>query len=215
MRLLFHLISQSSTRLLRLTLSLSVVLFLTVLLGISRASARPAGQIPTVSIPTVTSSPSGATITVTREEDQINVRAGPGVEYPIVGILIAGQQVPALGRSVGGQWIQVVYPGGPDGIAWVYSPLVELVGSIPIVEPPPTPTPRTTPTVDPTLAAQFIVEIPPTRLPTFTPPPPLAIPTFASDVNVVVPGRLPMGLVIAGLSVIGLFGLLISFLRGR
>lgn len=102
-------------------------------------------QIPTVSIPTVTSSPQGAMVTVTREYDQINVRGGPGGDYPIVGVLIAGQQVPALGRSFGGMWIQIIYPGGPDGVAWVYSPLVELIGSLPIVEPPATPTPRTTP----------------------------------------------------------------------
>lgn len=199
----------------RLALVLVLIFLMTVFLGVPPIYAGHPLQIPTVSIPTVTSSPSGATITVTREEDQINVRGGPGVDYPIVGILIAGQQVPALGRSVGGQWIQVVYPGGPDGVAWVYSPLVELAGSIPIVEPPPTPTPRTTPTVDPTLAAQFIVEIPPTRLPTFTPPPPLVIPTFASEVASIDAGRLPMGLIISGLSVIGLFGLLISLLRGR
>jgi uncharacterized protein YraI len=184
-------------------------------LQIPAAQARRLAQIPTVSIPTVTSSPSGATATVTREQDQINVRGGPGVEYPIIGVLIAGQQIPALGRSVGGQWVLVAYPGAQDGIAWVYSPLVELVGSVPVVEPPPTPTPRTTPTVDPTLAAQFIVEIPPTRLPTFTPPPPLIIPTFPAETSGGVSSRVPMGLAIIGMGVIGIFGLLISLLRGR
>ena len=172
-------------------------------------------QIPTVSIPTVTSSPMGASVTVTRDQDQINVRSGPSTDYPIVGVLIAGQQVPALGRSVGGQWIQVVYPGGPEGVAWVYAPLVEPVGTLPIIEPPPTPTPRTTPTIDPTLAAQFIVEVPPTRLPTFTAPPPLALPTFVDPSGAGVTRRIPMGLLIVGLGVVGLFGTLISVLRSR
>jgi hypothetical protein len=130
-------------------------------------------------------------------------------------VLIAGQQVPALGRSIGGDWIEIAYPGVAGGIAWVYSPLVTLVGSVPVVEPPPTPTPRTTPTVDPTLAAQFIVEIPPTRLPTYTPPGALVIPTFPAETLPGAPGRIPFGLVIVGLGVIGFFGLLISFLRGR
>jgi len=172
-------------------------------------------QIPTVSIPTVTSSPQGAMVTVTREYDQINVRGGPGGDYPIVGVLIAGQQVPALGRSFGGMWIQIIYPGGPDGVAWVYSPLVELIGSLPIVEPPATPTPRTTPTIDPTLAAQFIVEVPPTSLPTFTLPPPLVLPTFQPQVQTSVASRIPMGLLIVGMAVIGLFGTMLTFLRGR
>ena len=172
-------------------------------------------QIPTVSIPTVTGTPSGAIAIVTMEQDQINVRSGPSTDYPTVGVLIAGQQVPALGRSVGGDWVQIAYPGVPGGVAWVYSPLVELVGSVPVVEPPPTPTPRTTPTVDPTLAAQFIIEIPPTRLPTFTPPGPLVLPATPSSGLSGSATRVPMGLVIVGMGVIGLFGLLITFLRGR
>ncbi len=194
-----------------------LVLFAGILLSITAnsVSAGPQAQIPTVSIPTVTGTPPGATAIVTMEQDQINVRGGPSTDYPIVGVLIAGQEVPALGRSVGGDWVEIAYPGVAGGVAWVYAPLVNLQGSVSVVEPPPTPTPRTTPTVDPTLAAQFIVEIPPTRLPTFTPPGALPIPTFTAADQ---PGgmtRLPMGLVISGLGVIGLFGLLISFLRGR
>jgi len=183
----------------------------------SQVFAKGQGQIPTVSIPTVTSSPAGAMITVTREYDQVNVRGGPGGDgvYPIVGVLIAGQQVPALGRSAGGDWIQIAYPGAPDGVAWVYSPLVEVVGSLKVVAPPPTPTPKTTPTVDPTLAAQFIIEIPPTHLPTFTPPPPLVVPTYTSEQPFSGTGRVPMGLVIVGLGILGLFGMVISLMRGR
>jgi hypothetical protein len=195
-------------------LALIATLYTIVVAG--SAHAANFRQIPTVSIPTVTGTPPGAIAIVTMEQDQINVRSGPGtIDYPIVGVLIAGQRVPALGRSIGGDWVMIAYPGVPGGIAWVYSPLVTLEGSVPLVEPPPTPTPRTTPTVDPTLAAQFIVEIPPTRLPTFTPPGPLVIPTFEPTNAESVTQRVPMGLVITGLGVIGVFGLLISFLRGR
>ncbi len=197
-----------------LSLLPGLVLAVLGLIG-GQVRAAPSGQIPTVSIPTVTSSPMGAFITVTMDQDQINVRGGPGMDYPIVGVLIAGQQAPALGRSVGGQWIQIVYPGGPGGVAWVYAPLVIPSGSLPIVEPPPTPTPRTTPTIDPTLAAQFIVEIPPTRLPTFTAPPPLVVPTYPVNPAPSVAGRMPMGLVIIGMAVIGMFGTLLSFLQRR
>jgi len=177
--------------------------------------AKPLEQIPTVAVPTVTSSPSGAIAIVTMDQDQINVRSGPSTDYPVVGVLIAGQTVPAMGRTVGGDWVQIAYPGVGGGVAWVYSPLIILEGSLPLVEPPPTPTPRTTPTVDPTLASQFIIEIQPTRLPTYTAPPPLVIPTYTSNQPLTTSGRVPMGLVIVGLGVIGLFGTFISFLRGR
>ncbi|MCS6908721.1 MAG: SH3 domain-containing protein [Anaerolineales bacterium] len=177
--------------------------------------AGTAAQIPTVAIPTVTSSPSIATIVVTLDQEQINVRAGPGMDYPIVGVLIAGQRVPALGRTVGGDWVQIVYPGVAGGTAWVYAPLVTIEGSLPLVEPPPTPTPRTTPTVDPTLAAQFLIEVPPTRLPTFTPPPPMVYPTFSRPPVGGGEARFPVAFAILGFGILGLFGTLLSLLRGR
>lgn len=199
----------------RLVLPIGFIVLIILISQVSISKADSLGQIPTVAVPTVTGTPSGAVATVTMEQDQINVRGGPSTEYPVVGVLIAGQQVPALGRSVGGDWVQIAYPGVAGGIAWVYSPLVIVSGSLPIVEPPPTPTPRTTPTVDPTLAAQFIVEIPPTRLPTFTAPPPLILPTFVPEQAVTPAERVPMGLLIVGMGIIGIFGVMISLLRGR
>ncbi len=185
--------------------------------GISTARADPVAQIPTGSIPTVTGTPQGVIATVKKgEQDQINVRSGPGtLGYDIIGVLIVSQQVPALGISAGGDWVEIVYPGVPGGVAWVYTPLVDLSGPLPIVEPPPTPTPRVTPTIDPTLAAQFLVDIPPTRLPTYTAPAPLSIPTFTQGSAITSSGRVPMGLIIIGMAVVGLFGTMISFLRGR
>ena len=70
-------------------------------------------------------------------------------------------------------------------------------------------------TLNPTLEAQFSVELTPTRLPTFTPPPPLMIPAFVSEENAHTAAGLPMGFVIVGLLVVGFFGTLISLLRGR
>ena len=157
-------------------------------------------------------------VTVNQDQEQINVRAGPGVgdEYPIVGVLEQGEKVPALGRSPGGDWIEIVYPTVNGGVAWVYAYLVTVSGGeLPIVAPPPTATPRVTPTIDPTLAAQLIVEIGPTRMPTFTQPPPVQMPTYTQAPAISVAGGLPMGFIIIGMAVIGLFGLLISVFRGR
>ena len=177
-----------------------------------------AAQQPTVAIPTVTSSPFGPMVTVNSDQVQINVRAGPGVgdEYPIVGVLQKGETVPALGRSPGGDWIQIVYPTVNGGVAWVYAYLVTLSGGeLPIVVPPPTPTPRVTPTIDPTLASQLIIDFGPTRMPTYTQPGPVQIPTYTQAPQAGAPGGLPMGFIIIGLAVVGLFGLMISVFRGR
>jgi hypothetical protein len=195
----------------------SAIAFLFFLIHPSISLASRLGQIPTGSIPTVTGTPVGAlAIVLDNEQGFVNVRAGPStVAYEIVGVLISGQQVPALGRSPGGDWIQVAYPGVPGGVAWVWSDLVEVRGSLDIVEPPPTPTPAMTATIDPTLAAQFLVEAPPTRLPTFTEPPPLQIPTLPADAPIATSGRVPTGLILIGLAVVGLLGTLISLLSRR
>lgn len=185
-------------------------------LNIEIAAAGDHQQQPTVSIPTVTGTPSGPIAVIWSDpEPQINVRSGPGTYHPIVGILQNRQEVPALGVTVNGAWVQIGYHGVEGGVAWVYSALVKVSGQLPIVAEPPTPTPLITATIDPTLAAQFIVEIPPTRLPTFTPPAPLIIPTLAPGIAGEAGRRLPVGFVILGLGIIGFFGVIISFLRQR
>lgn len=173
-------------------------------------------QQPTGSIPTVTGTPSGMIIAVNLDIETVSVYSGPSSYlYPAVGVLLKGQEVPAFGISEDENWIQIYYPGVSDSVAWIYGPYVNIVrnGQLPEVKSPPTPTPASTPTIDPTLAAAFIAPVTPTRLPTFTPPPPLVIATFLDDESTA--NRLPMGLLIIGLGFIGAFGTLISFLRGR
>lgn len=198
-------------------ISILLLLVLLMLPIVEGQAADSLLQQPTGSIPTVTGTPRGEVIKVNTDQDQINVRSGPSMDYPRVGVLIAGQEIAAVGRSPGGDWIQIRYPGVEGGLAWVYSFLVSQPAvTLPIVEPPPTPTPQTTPTIDPTLVGQFNLIATPTRLPTFTAPAPIIYPTSAVD-----PGvfggvtALPMGLVIVGLAVVGIFGILLSIVRGR
>ncbi len=205
--------------------NLTVRVFFTLLLVVVGFSLLSLGgnvalvhaQQPTVSVATVTGTPIGPYITVNADQEEgINVRTGPGTEYPKVGLLIVGEQVPAKGRSAAGLWIQVVYPGVEGGLGWVYAPLVTIsdLVSLPIIEPPPTPTAQVTPTIDPTLAAQFVLEIPATRLPTFTAVEPLQIPEFDQSGT----GRLggiPIGMFITGLGLMGLFGAAVAYLRER
>jgi hypothetical protein len=186
------------------------------LASLSLAVTPVHAQQPTVDIATVTGTPIGAYIVVNTDQPQINVRSGPGTHYPSVGVLVGGEQVPAKGRSIAGLWIQVVYTGVDGGLAWVYAPLVTVFGTaeLPIVAEPPTPTPRVTPTIDPTLAAQFVLEIPATRLPTFTPPDPLEIPEFEQGGTGRV-GGIPVGMFITAIGLVGLFGAVVSYLRER
>lgn len=165
-------------------------------------------QQPTIAIPTVTGTPRGVIAYVPLSGDElINVRSGPGTLYDIVGVLLAGQEVPALGVSAGGDWVLVEYPGIPEGSGWVYSSLISLsAGELEIVEPPPTPTPQTTSTINPTLAAQFVVTPASTQLPTYTAAPPQTVPTYEDEVSSGISQHIPIGLII--LVIGGLGGLI-------
>ena len=144
--------------------------------------------------------------------DPINVRGGPNtVKYPIVGRLNPGDIVPALGVSPKHEWVQIAYPGSPDGTGWVYAIFVTISGGeLRIVEPPPTPTPLVNPTIDLTLAATFETQATQTRMPTFTPPPPLTVPQFSDASSSHAPNV--FGFFIMGLTILGGIGLLVSFL---
>jgi hypothetical protein len=195
-----------------------ILMIFATLIGLSNFTtvrAEGLAQMPTVDVPTVTGTPAGPKATVKMDQDPPNVRSGPGVLYAKIGVLLLGQEVSVKGRSPGGEWLLIDYPGAPEGQGWVFAPLMNLdPGELPIVEPPPTPTPLYTATIDPTLAAQFLYTIEPTRLPTYTPPAALVIPTFTA-LSPKSSGGIPAGLVIISLFVIGgLLGLL-SLVRGR
>ncbi len=187
-------------------------------IGLILPQAHPAqAQQPTGSIPTVTGTAAGPFVTVYADLKQVDVYAGPSsFLYPAVGILLAGQSAPALGQTADQDWIQVHYPGIPGSKAWVYAPYVRISpgARLPLVEAPPTPTPFSTPTINPTLAAAFIAQETPTRLPTFTPPAKQETPVFTEG-NTGRFTRIPAGLIIFILGFIGGMGILLSYLRGR
>ncbi len=195
------------------------VLLMLVLAAGAPTQARVLAQQPTGSIPTVTGTPTGPTVSVDPSLGQIDVYAGPSTsDYPAIGVLLTGEKAPALGRARDDEnWIMIQYEGVPGAVAWVYALYVSLSGAagqpLPLVDVPPTPTPLFTPTIDPTLAARYLPVENATRLPTFTAPAPLAVPTFVDQSQRT--GRLPIGLLIFGFAVVGALGTMISFLRGR
>jgi hypothetical protein len=176
-------------------------------------------QQPTGSIATVTGTPEGPVIRVDPSfTEGIKVYAGPSqYDYPAIGYLLGNETAPALGRAEGKEdWIQIYYPGVPSSVAWVYALYVSLSpGALLLpIEIPPTPTPFATPTINPTLEAAYLGLETPTRLPTFTPPPPLEIPFFR-DENTGQSIAVPSGLLILGLGILGFLGAVVSYLRGR
>jgi len=158
---------------------------------------------------------SGVVATVIYSEP-INVRGGPStVYYPVVGRVFPGDVLPALGVSPGREWVQVAYPDAPGGVGWLYATYVAVSGGeLRVVEPPPTQTPIATATINPTFAAAFIFQPTSTRMPTFTPPPPLEVPQY-TDEGAERPSGLASGVIVVGLIFIGGVVFVISFLLNR
>jgi hypothetical protein len=161
------------------------------------------------SVPTSTLRPEAVFITVTYAEP-INVRGGPNsVYYHVVGLLPVGSVAQALGRSVAGEWIEIVFPEANDGsgVGWIYAPLVTLSpGFLPVVAPPPTAVPAVVPTLNPNFVTSLQPAPTATHPPTFTAPPALNVPTFTNPINdqgVISPGMVV--LLLGGVGLAGLF----------
>lgn len=97
--------------------------------------------------PTPAPTPSQPIATV--RDATINLRGGPGTDYPVVGALNAGVTCPISGRNAQNDWWQVGQCStGLTG--WVFQTLVDITGStsaIPVVAAPPPPAPTPVPPV--------------------------------------------------------------------
>jgi uncharacterized protein YraI len=174
---------------------------------------------------------------------EANLRTGPGLDFDVVGTLLAGNPVPVIGRSVRYPWYVVEWEDARGGQAWVFDQLVVITGDIttvPVVEEP------EAPTINPTLAAAqatatILLQTPgaaetatanalmlPTgaytmtpggpggvaRLATFTEPPPYAQPTMLPPVAVQnSSGALPPAVFIISLGLLGILSLILTLLR--
>ena len=82
----------------------------------------------------------------------LNVRRGPGTNYPVAGQLKQNDVVEISGKNADSSWLQIVYPTGTIGRGWISASYAQVRGSpasIPVVETPPPPTPTPTPASSP------------------------------------------------------------------
>jgi hypothetical protein len=194
-----------------LLVSILLIISVTLLYTINPVQTVQAQQ-PTGSIPTVTGTPTGPTATAkTGMTETINVRNGPSTLNEKVGVILPGQVVVVKGKTIAGDWYLIDYPGVSGGQGWVWALYMDVKGGeVPVVEVPPTPAPKETATIDPTLAAQFVITPNSTTLPTFTQPASLTIPTFSTGTSS--NGSIPIGLVIIVILGLGaLIGMLSIF----
>lgn len=92
------------------------------------APADAPNPLPTPTALAVTPAPStGVTGLVTAE---INIRYGPGVDYPRIGVGRAGDVFDIVSRHTQFPWVQIRYPSAPNGVGWVATDLLTIDGNL-------------------------------------------------------------------------------------
>jgi ABC-type branched-subunit amino acid transport system substrate-binding protein len=105
-------------------------------------------QIDDESLPALLASPTptpeGVVATIASQIQ--NVRSGPGTNFDIIAVLNEGEQVRVIGTNAQNTWLVIDYRGIQG---WISASLPDIFGdlnTLPIIQPPPTPTPSAPPT---------------------------------------------------------------------
>lgn len=100
-------------------------------------------QLPPLFTPTsapTTATPATATPLVEVIVAGLNIRQGPGLDYPVIGSAQAGDTFTIIGLAPSGDWLQVVLANGDSGWLSARSTYTRLLGvfldELPFVEPP-------------------------------------------------------------------------------
>ncbi|MCB0196941.1 MAG: SH3 domain-containing protein, partial [Anaerolineae bacterium] len=104
------------------------------------ATATPT-LTPTLNVePTNTPEPDAEAAMLVTNAD-LNVRSGPGTDYPILGLLKADQTAEITGLSPDGRWWQIAFSGTASGRGWVAAQytIAQNTDNVPIVQAQPVP----------------------------------------------------------------------------
>jgi PKD repeat protein/uncharacterized protein YraI len=82
-----------------------------------------------------TTLPENPLVTATTD---LNIRSGPGTDYPIIGLLRAYHSAEVTGRNPDSNWWQIKFTGVADGRGWVSARYVtaQHTPNVPVVQPP-------------------------------------------------------------------------------
>jgi uncharacterized protein YraI len=89
-------------------------------------------------IATATASPQPASGITATANAYPNVHQSAGLSSPKVGVLQRGDSAEVIGRTPDSVWLEIRYPGAPNGVGWVSADLMTLASgaSVPVVSSP-------------------------------------------------------------------------------
>jgi heat shock protein HslJ/uncharacterized protein YraI len=143
-----------------LALALAAIVFLLVVYVFGDGSGSegegalpPPGETVEATVIPPTPEPGDPTATVIARKG-VNVRTGPALNFPVIGIAPFGSTLEVIGVSADGTWWVVSVPAAPEGNGWVSDEFVQVENgdNVLVIPSPPTPTPLATPTATATPA---------------------------------------------------------------
>ncbi len=89
------------------------------------ATAAPVNEtVSTAATPVADNAPELATVRT--DDSRLNVRSGPGADFPVVAKADNASSYPALATDAGKAWVQIEIADAPDGMGWVSARYVTL-----------------------------------------------------------------------------------------
>lgn len=88
------------------------------------ATLQGQGVVPTAT-PTISSFAITGIVT-----GEVNIRYGPGVDYPRIGVALAGERYEVTGYHTQFPWVRIRYEDSPNQQAWIAENLLEIDGNV-------------------------------------------------------------------------------------
>ena len=122
----------------------------------------------------------------------LNFRTGPSTDYDIITVLSTGTLAPIIGRLGDNSWWMLRVNTREGWVSAQYTTVYGVCNAVPIVTPPPSPTPQNQPTATPTTSPTATFTVAPANTATFTPTatpgqPDLVIANITGDTSVIIP----------------------------
>lgn len=103
----------------------------TVVVGGSATAVTPRATVAgLIQTPTPTATLPAVARVYVEADAEINVRFGPGVDYPRIGQIQPGERFPVVSRHALYPWLLIEYPAAPEGVGWVFADVVRIIGDV-------------------------------------------------------------------------------------
>ena len=96
----------------------------------SAPSQTPFNAFATVTILPPTATPSGGFGVIGEVKGEVNIRYGPGIEYPRVGVAFAGERYEITGYHTQVPWVRIRFADIASQQAWIARDLLEISGGL-------------------------------------------------------------------------------------